>query len=128
MRAVAACDQQDQSLQPSQICSEGEAHEGLSLTGRMALFLIAAGMILRAMGRSSRGDGDREADRLRVTEGGDSQGVLPGVGQPWVSVRSRGRRHSWHRANEALKHQCWDPIAVCSWASWTSVCLSPPHL
>lgn len=58
---------------------------------------------------------------LQVPEVGDSQGVLPGVGQPWVEVtfleRRRERLYSWHRTNEALYHQFWDPIAVCSWAS-----------
>lgn len=46
----------------------------------------------QSRGDRQQGNGKREADRPKVTEGRDSQGVLPGVGQPWVEVTFLERR------------------------------------
>lgn len=43
-------------------------------------------------GAGQQGNGNREADGPKVTEGWDSQGVLPGVGHPWLEVTFLGSR------------------------------------
>ena len=87
MRAVAVQfpPRSAQKMQPVRDC--------LSLGAK----LLPERQVLRVGAQSSgdrqRGNGNREADRPKVTEGRDSQGVLPGVGQPWVEVtflESRG--------------------------------------
>ena len=57
-------------------------------------------------GAGQQGNGNREADGPKVTEGWDSQGVLPGVGHPWLEVTflgSRGRLHSLPQADGSLE-------------------------
>lgn len=81
MRAAAARGPAGAEPAASQIFSEDEAHEGLCPTSRRALFLIALGTILRAMGGAVGGIGiERQTGSKCAPESGSALGVsdIPG--------------------------------------------------
>lgn len=77
----------------------------LPVAGRVCECVRVLRVMLRAMGQAG-GCGKREADRPKATEGWNSQGVLPGGGQPWTEVafleRSRRRLNFYPRTDESL--------------------------
>ena len=68
----------------------------------------------------------------KVTEGWDSQGVLPGVGHPWLEVTflgSRGRLHSLPQADGSLESLVLGPDNCVQLGKLWNLCVPLlPHL